>query len=50
MGTIDLSQTDITKANELIRDYARDGQDVEIINPDARHNIGVGLVDWTCQR
>ena len=45
MGTIDLSQTDITKANAMIRDFGHDGQDVEIINPDARHNIGVGLVD-----
>ncbi|MCP4388474.1 MAG: glutamate synthase, partial [Gammaproteobacteria bacterium] len=45
MVTIDLSQTDITDANTRIRDYGRDGQDVEVINPDARHNIGVGLVD-----
>ena len=45
MVTIDLSQTDITDANTRIRDCGRDGLDVEIINPDARHNIGVGLVD-----
>jgi glutamate synthase domain-containing protein 3 len=45
MVTIDLSHTSITDANQQIRDWARDGQDVEIINPDARHNIGVGLVD-----
>ena len=45
MVTIDLSQTDITDANTRIRDCGHSGQDVEIINPDARHNIGVGLVD-----
>ena len=45
MVKIDLSKTDITDANTRIRDYGRAGEDVEIINPDARHNIGVGLVD-----
>lgn len=45
MVMIDLSHTGITAANQQIRERARDGQDVEIINPDARHNIGVGLVD-----
>lgn len=43
--TIDLSKLDITAANEKIRECGRNGQDVEVINPDARHNIGVGLVD-----
>ncbi len=45
MVTLDLSQLDITQANEKIRQCGREGTDVEIINPDARHNIGVGLVD-----
>jgi glutamate synthase domain-containing protein 2 len=45
MVTIDLSKTSITDANEKIRACGREGQDVEVINPDARHNIGVGLVD-----
>ena len=45
MVTIDLSQTSIKDANEKIRTCGREGQDVEITNPDARHNIGVGLVD-----
>ena len=45
MVTIDLSSISITDANERIRACGRDGQDVEVINPDARHNIGVGLVD-----
>jgi len=45
MVTIDLSKTSIRDANEKIRACGREGQDVEVINPDARHNIGVGLVD-----
>ena len=45
MVTIDLSHSSITAANEKIRACGRDGEDVEVINPDARHNIGVGLVD-----
>ncbi len=45
MVTIDLSKTSIRDANEKIRACGREAQDVEIINPDARHNIGVGLVD-----
>ena len=45
MVTIDLSQSSITDANLKIRACGQQGQDVEIINPDARHNIGVGLVD-----
>jgi glutamate synthase domain-containing protein 2 len=45
MVTIDLSHSSIRDANEKIRACGRDGQDVEVINPDARHNIGVGLVD-----
>ena len=45
MVTIDLSHSSITAVNEKIRACGRDGQDVEVINPDARHNIGVGLVD-----
>lgn len=45
MVTIDLSKLNITEANEKIRECGRNGQDVEIINPDAKHNIGVGLID-----
>ena len=44
MVQIDLSRVAITEANDQIRALAADGQDVEIVNPDARHNIGVGLV------
>jgi glutamate synthase domain-containing protein 2/NADPH-dependent glutamate synthase beta subunit-like oxidoreductase len=44
MITIDLSTMSIRKANELIRGYGSTHQSVEIINPDARHYIGVGLI------
>jgi glutamate synthase domain-containing protein 2 len=43
MAQIDLSVTPVRKANELIRSYGENGIDVEILNPDARHHIGVGL-------
>jgi len=35
----------IRKANEIIRGYGATHRDVEIINPDARHYIGVGLIN-----
>ncbi len=43
MVTIDLAKIPVREANERIRQYGAEGQDVEIINPDARHHIGVGL-------
>ena len=43
MATIDLSVTSVRDANELIRKYGADGIDVEVLNPDAKHHIGVGL-------
>lgn len=43
MATIDLSVTSVREGNELIRKYGADGIDVEVLNPDARHHIGVGL-------
>ena len=46
MVTIDLNDfNSITEVNAKIRECGRNNQAVEIINPDARHNIGVGLVD-----
>ena len=45
MVTIDLSTMPIRKANEILRGYGSTHQDVEIINPDARHYIGVGLIN-----
>jgi glutamate synthase domain-containing protein 2/formylmethanofuran dehydrogenase subunit C len=44
MATIDLAATAVREANEQIRKYGAEGEDVEVINPDARHHIGVGLV------
>lgn len=44
MQTIDLSMMSIRKANEIIRGYGSTDQDVEVINPDAKHYIGVGLI------
>ncbi len=43
MVTIDLAKIPVREANERIRQYGAEGQDVEVINPDARHHIGVGL-------
>ncbi len=45
MATIDLARTSVTKGNLLLREYGARGEDVEIINPDARHHIGVGLTE-----
>ncbi|MDP6407525.1 MAG: glutamate synthase-related protein [Alphaproteobacteria bacterium] len=44
MATLDLARTTVRQANEQIRAYGAAGEDVEILNPDARHHIGVGLV------
>ncbi len=45
MGTIDLAKVPVREANELIRKYGSAGENVTIVNPDARHHIGVGLTD-----
>ncbi len=44
MVQIDLGEIPVRRANELIRDYGEKGEDVEVLNPDARHHIGVGLI------
>ena len=44
MVTIDLAHTSVREANERIRKHGADGTDVELVNPDARHHLGVGLV------
>ena len=44
MVTIDLSTLSMREANEALRSAAATGADIEIVNPDARHHIGVGLV------
>jgi len=43
--TIDLADVPVRRANELIREYGARREDVEVVNPDARHHIGVGLTD-----
>ena len=44
MAQIDLSKVPVREANERIRAFGEEGEDVEVINPDARHHIGVGLI------
>jgi glutamate synthase domain-containing protein 2 len=44
MASIDLSRVSVREANEQLRRYGELGEDVEVLNPDARHHIGVGLV------
>jgi len=43
--TLDLAKLTVTEANERIREAGAGGEDVEVVNPDARHHIGVGLTD-----
>ena len=44
MVKIDLGKTSVREGNEQIRQCGQNGENVEVINPDARHHIGVGLV------
>ena len=44
MVKIDLGKISVTECNEKIRQCGQDREDVEVINPDARHHIGVGLI------
>ncbi|NQU10016.1 FAD-dependent oxidoreductase, partial [bacterium] len=43
MVAIDLRTVPIRTANEMLRGYGATHQDVELLNPEARHYIGVGL-------
>jgi glutamate synthase domain-containing protein 2 len=45
MVTLDLAKIPVREANERIREAGARGEDVEVLNPDARHHIGVGLTD-----
>jgi len=45
MVEIDLADVPVREANERIREAGTRGEDVEVLNPDARHHIGVGLTD-----
>ena len=45
MNEIDLSKMPVREGNELLRKMGEDGiTEADILNPDARHHIGVGLV------
>lgn len=44
MVTIDLSTMPVREGNQALRAAAAKGEDIDILNPDARHHIGVGLV------
>lgn len=44
MVTIDLSRLSVREGNTALRAAAERGEDIEVVNPDARHHIGVGLV------
>ena len=44
MVQIDLGRVSVRAANEQIRARGAEGEDIEVLNPDARHHIGVGLI------
>lgn len=44
MVTLNLAQMSVRKVNEILRGFGATHQNAEIINPDARHYIGVGLI------
>ncbi|MHC8508376.1 MAG: glutamate synthase-related protein [Rhodospirillales bacterium] len=43
MAQVDLSELSVRAANERIRELGAAGEDIDVLNPDARHHIGVGL-------
>ncbi|HCX88436.1 MAG TPA: glutamate synthase [Gammaproteobacteria bacterium] len=43
MVSLDLATLSVRDANAQLRTLGEAGEDVEILNPDARHHIGVGL-------
>ena len=43
MVSIDLAELSVREANAQLRTLGEAGEAVEILNPDARHHIGVGL-------
>lgn len=45
MAQVDLSAVTVTEGNNLIRQYAEAGEDIDVLNPDARHHIGVGVTN-----
>lgn len=45
MVKVDLAEISVTEANDRIRAAGEQGEDVDVFNPDARHHIGVGLIN-----
>jgi glutamate synthase domain-containing protein 2 len=43
VASIDRARVSVTEANRLLRAYGEQGEDVDVLNPDARHHLGVGL-------
>jgi len=43
MVSLDLAELSVREANTRLRMLGEAGEDVDILNPDARHHIGVGL-------
>jgi methylamine---glutamate N-methyltransferase subunit C len=43
VATLDLATLSVTDANRLLLEYGEQGEHVDIVNPDARHHLGVGL-------
>ena len=43
MVKVDLAEIPVRRANELIREHGEAGDSIEVLNPDARHHLGVGL-------
>ena len=43
MATLDLAAIPVREANERLRALGEAGEDVDIVNPDAQHHVGVGL-------
>lgn len=43
MATIDLAQLPVREANRHLRYCGEQGEDVDLLNPDAKHHLGVGL-------
>ncbi len=44
MVQLDLVQLSVRQANQKIKELGAQGHDIEVLNPDARHHIGVGLI------
>ncbi len=45
MVSFDLASLSVREVNEQLRAAGAAGEDVQIVNPDARHHIGVGLTE-----